>query len=345
MALTDVYGYRRMKREHACCPPGATPSDESHPLGRVADPSAGSIRPIRTRTTGQGGAPVSPARKQGGLIALDATEFLMGSDSNDGYRRDGEGPLRRVRLAGFSIAACAVTNAEFEAFVHDTGHVTDAERCGWSFVFHRFVRKDPRDCCKGISSEAPWWVAVEGACWRRPEGPESDVGDRMDHPVTHVSWHDAQAYCRWSGTRLPTEAQWEFAARGGLEGRTYPWGDELLPGGRHRCNIWQGEFPTHDSGRDGYTGTAPVHAYEPNGLGLHNAVGNVWEWCEDWFSPNYHRVTRAVDPRYVIPTGRRSMRGGSFLCHHSYCNRYRVAARGSNTPESTTNHCGFRVAL
>ena len=279
------------------------------------------------------------------LIALDASEFLMGANPGEGYRADGEGPPRRVRLAGFSIATCAVTNAEFGAFVRDTGHVTVAELCGWSFVFKSFVGKGSTGRCKGISSEAPWWVAVEEACWRRPEGPGSHVNDRMDHPVTHVSWHDARAYCRWSGTRLPTEAQWEFAARGGLEGATYPWGDELVPGGRHRCNIWQGEFPTRDTGHDGHVGTAPVRAYAPNGFGLHNAVGNVWEWCEDWFSPNYHRVTRAEDPRYVIPTGRRSMRGGSFLCHRSYCNRYRVAARGSNTPESTTNHCGFRVAL
>ena len=269
----------------------------------------------------------------------------MGAGAGEGYRADGEGPPRRVRLAGFSIATCAVTNAEFGAFVRDTGHVTVAELCGWSFVFKSFVGKGSTGRCKGISSEAPWWVAVEEACWRRPEGPGSHVNDRMDHPVTHVSWHDARAYCRWSGTRLPTEAQWEFAARGGLEGATYPWGDELVPGGRHRCNIWQGEFPTRDTGHDGHVGTAPVRAYAPNGFGLHNAVGNVWEWCEDWFSPNYHRVTRTEDPRYVIPTGQRSMRGGSFLCHRSYCNRYRVAARGSNTPESTTNHCGFRVAL
>ena len=269
----------------------------------------------------------------------------MGADSIDGYRADGEGPPRRIKLTGFSIAACAVTNAEFEAFVRDTGHVTDAERCGWSFVFRGFVGEALRERCRGVSSEAPWWVAVNGACWQRPEGPGSELGGRMDHPVTHISWHDARAYCRWSGTRLPTEAEWELAARGRIEGRTYPWGDELLPGGHHRCNIWQGTFPTHDAGHDGYVGTAPVRAFDPNGYGLYNAVGNVWEWCDDWFSPNYHRVTRTVDPRYLIPTGRRAMRGGSFLCHRSYCNRYRVAARSSNNPESTTNHCGFRVAL
>jgi len=314
-----------MKVERACCAPSAAPP--------------GDTGPRRSQV------PVATVPLRSGLVALEADTFLMGSDGSEGYRADGEGPQRRVTLGAFSIAACTVTNAEFEAFVRDTGHVTDAERSGWSFIFQDFVREELKNRIKGISSEAPWWVAVAGACWSRPEGPGSDVSDRGDHPVTQVSWHDANAYCRWSGTRLPTEAEWELAARGGLEGKTYPWGDELLPDGHHRCNIWQGAFPTHDSGCDGYTGTAPVNAYEPNDHGLYNAVGNVWEWCEDWFSPNYHQVTRAADPRYVIPTGRRAMRGGSFLCHHSYCNRYRVAARSSNTPESTMNHCGFRVAV
>lgn len=314
-----------MKREGACCAPQvAQTGDAASPRERVLVSS----KPLRSD-----------------LIAIDADEFLMGSDSGQGYPADGEGPQRRVMLGAFSISAYAVTNAEFEVFVSETGYVTDAERNGWSFVFHQHVGKEAKNRVKGVSSEARWWLAVEGACWTRPEGPGRDVAYRMDHPVIHVSWHDAKAYCQWSGTRLPTEAEWELAARGGLEARTYPWGDELHPDGRHRCNIWQGTFPTQDLGSDGFAGAAPVTAFEPNGYGLFNVVGNVWEWCEDWFSPNYHRVTRSEDPRCVIPTGRRSMRGGSFLCHHSYCNRYRVAARGSNTPDSTTSNCGFRVAV
>lgn len=313
-----------MSREHACCAPDA---------GKAETPRA-SLAAL----------PVSPVAIRTDLIALAASEFRMGTDAGEGYRADGEGPARRVALGAYAIAARAVSNADFARFVRETGYVTDAERCGWSFVFRGFVGEGRVPRIKGISSEAPWWVAVEEACWARPEGPGSGIGSRADHPVTHVSWHDANAYCRWSGTRLPTEAEWEYAARGGLDSNTYPWGNELVEGGRHRCNIWQGTFPDRDLGLDGYAGTAPVDAFEPNAHGLYNAVGNVWEWCEDWFSPNYHRVTRSVDPRYAVPSGRRAMRGGSFLCHASYCNRYRVAARSSNTPDSTTSNCGFRVA-
>jgi formylglycine-generating enzyme required for sulfatase activity len=159
----------------------------------------------------------------------------------------------------------------------------------------------------------------------------------------HISWNDAQAYCKWSSTRLPTEAEWEMAARGGLDQAIYAWGDELQPAGNHRCNIWQGVFPDHNTADDGYFGTAPVHAFEPNGYGLHNVAGNVWEWCEDYFSPHYHRTTASLDPLVIDPTPYKSLRGGSFLCHESYCNRYRVAARSSNTPDSAASNIGFRV--
>lgn len=267
----------------------------------------------------------------------------MGTDSDVGYAADGEGPQRRVTCDGFRIARCAVTNAEFGRFVEATHYQTDAERYGWSFVFHLFVSPEVMQTVQGAPVDTPWWLKVPDACWRRPEGPDSDLAGRLDHPVTHVSWRDARMYCLWTGTRLPTEAEWECAARGGLENKAYPWGDSLTTGGRHRCNIWQGRFPDHNTAGDGYVGTAPVNSYEPNGFGLYNVAGNVWEWCQDWFSPNYHKVTKSVNPRYVVPTGRRSIRGGSFLCHRSYCHRYRVAARSSNTPTSSTSHCGFRV--
>ena len=277
------------------------------------------------------------------LITIETPEFFMGTDGQEGFPADGEGPQRRVRLDTYQIAVHAVSNAQFQRFVEATGYTTLAERYGWSYVFHLFVSVEIKQKVKITPADVPWWLPIEGAYWAQPEGPGSSVRDRMNYPVTHVSWFDAKAYCQWSNTRLPSEAEWECAAHGGLPKKIYPWGDALTPEGQHRCNIWQGQFPHFNTGADGYIGTAPVDAYEPNGYGLYNTVGNVWEWCEDWFSPNYHRVTKAQNPRYMIPTGNRVMRGGSFLCHHSYCNRYRVAARSFNTPHSTTNHCGFRV--
>ena len=278
------------------------------------------------------------------FIAIENPEFFMGTDSQESFPADGEGPQRKVSLDSFKIAAHAVSNAQFQRFVEATGYKSDAERYGWSYVFHGFVPAEIKQTIKTAPADVPWWLPVPGAYWAQPEGPGSSIENRMDHPVVHVSWFDAQAYCQWSNTRLHTEAEWECAARGGLQKKRYPWGDELTPAGQHRCNIWQGQFPDLNTGEDGYIDTAPVEAYEPNGYGLYNTVGNVWEWCEDWFSPNYHKVTKSHNPRYMIPTGNRVIRGGSFLCHESYCNRYRVAARSFNTPDSTTSHCGFRVA-
>jgi formylglycine-generating enzyme len=261
------------------------------------------------------------------MIDLDGGEFAMGSADRFAYPGDGEGPVRRVRLRPFAIDACAVSNSGFARFVEGTGHETEAERFGWSFVFGGLL-PDDFPPTRGVAS-APWWRQVEGADWRRPEGPQSGLEGRMDHPVVHVSWNDAEAYCAWAGKRLPTEAEWEFAARGGLEGKVFPWGDELEPGGEHRMNVWQGTFPRVNTCDDGFYGTAPVDAFAPNGYGLHNMTGNVWEWCAERFSPEVLN---------------RSTRGGSYLCHDSFCRRYRVAARNSMEPDSTTGNTGFRCA-
>ena len=269
----------------------------------------------------------------------------MGTDDAEGFPADGEGPVRRVTVSAFAIDRHCVTNAQFARFVEETGYVTEAERFGWSFVFILFVPR--RLLHRGIARKVPglqWWYAVTNACWHRPEGPGSQVRERADHPVVHVSWADATAYCAWSGTRLLTEAEWEYAARGGLEQSRYVWGDELTPDGEHRCNIWQGTFPRINTREDGYAGTAPVESYQPNGYGLYNMAGNVWEWCADWWSPTYHLTGPRENPVGPAAGSARVMRGGSYLCHHSYCNRYRVAARTSNTPDSSTGNLGFRTA-
>ncbi len=313
-----------------CCVPAADPSSVPGPLEAAAVPE-------RSRGPAYGGL-----RHPGELVWLPGGTFRMGDASEDGFPEDGEGPRREVGVSAFRIGVTAVTNREFGAFVRATRYATEAERNGSSYVFWlqlpEALRSDARRSVPGL----PWWVEVDHACWQRPEGPGSHVHDRPEHPVVHVSWNDAVAYCAWSGTVLPTEAQWEYAARGGLDAARLPWGDELEPDGVARCNIWRGGFP--DAPAPGWRpGARPVRTYAPNGFGLHETSGNVWEWCADWFSPAYHLETGPLDPVWTEPTGRRSMRGGSFLCHASYCNRYRVAARGSNTPSSASSNVGFRV--
>lgn len=273
-------------------------------------------------------------------MPLPGGTFLMGTNDPDGFPADGEGPVREVTLSPFRMAATTVTNAQFAQFVRATGYITQAEEAGSSFVFYLQVAPELRAQIRQYPHGLPWWLEVPDACWQRPAGPGSHVRDKQDHPVVHVSWHDAQAYCQWAGARLPTEAQWEYAARAGSEQCRYPWGD-ARPDAR-RCNIWQGRFP-HEPAEGWQPGTVAAASFAPNAFGLHCMAGNVWEWCEDWSSPQYHRSTGLLDPIQHDPTGRRSSRGGSFLCHESYCNRYRVAARGSNTPESAASNQGFRV--
>jgi formylglycine-generating enzyme required for sulfatase activity len=291
-------------------------------------------------------AAAGPPRPGGGvpprLVELAGGAFTMGTDGTYGYAVDGEGPAHEVVLAPFALAAHAVTNADWAAFAAATGHRTEAEVFGWSFVFAGFL-PDDFPPTRAVP-QALWWRQVHGADWAHPEGPQSSLEGRADHPVIHVSWNDAQAFCAWSGTRLPTEAEWEYAARGGAAGLRFPWGDELEPGGEHRMNAFQGRFPGHDTAADGYAGTAPVGSFPPNDYGLHEMTGNVWEWTADWFDPGWYARSPREDPRGPATGQQRVMRGGSYLCHASYCNRYRVDARSGNTPDSSTGNLGFRVA-
>jgi len=275
------------------------------------------------------------------LVQLDGGTFSMGDESAWAYLGDGEGPVHEVSVNPFAIDPYTVTNVAFAQFVDATGHVTDAERFDWSFVFGGFLPDDAPETRGVVGAE--WWRQLYGANWRHPEGPGSSIEGRLDHPVVHVSWNDAQAYCAWSDTRLPTEAEWEYAARAGSPS-PFPWGDELEPNGEHRMNVFQGEFPRHNTCLDGYAATAPVDAFPPNAFGLHNVTGNVWEWCEDWYSPNYYSQSPRQDPRGPTTGTTRVERGGSYLCHASYCRRYRVSARLGAEPESSTGNLGFRVA-
>jgi len=280
------------------------------------------------------------------MVQMHGGSFLMGTDYPEAFPQDGEGPVREVTLAPFWIDRHPVTNRLFAQFVAETGYKTDAERYGWSFVFWAHVPKERfYDLVVDTVAATPWWCKVPGARWNAPEGPGSTLDGRDDHPVIQVSWNDAVSFCEWSGQRLPTEAEWEYAARGGLVQKLYPWGDKLRPNGEHRCNIWQGEFPHHDTGDDGYTGTCPVEAFPPNGFGLYSMTGNTWEWCVDRFSTDFHITGPRTNPLGPSTGESRVIKGGSFLCHKSYCNRYRVAARSQNTPDSSTSHMGFRCAL
>jgi formylglycine-generating enzyme required for sulfatase activity len=257
------------------------------------------------------------------LVTLEGGATLVGSDDPD---HPEEWPVREVEVAPFRIGACAVTNAEFTEFVAATGHRTEAERFGSSFVFAGFLPDDfPHT--RGVAA-APWWREVPGADWSHPFGPQSDLRGLDDHPVVHVSRTDALAYAAWRGARLPTENEWEHAARGGLVGQPFPWGAELEPGGEHRMNVWQGTFPAEDTGADGWHGTCPADAFPANGFGLHNTAGNVWEWCDGLWAGSADGISR----------------GGSYLCHASYCRRYRVSGRQRHSPDSSAGNLGFRLA-
>ena len=253
---------------------------------------------------------------------------------------DGEQPLRSTKINSFYMDTYAVTNQRFAKFIYDTGYVTDAELLGDSFVFVELLAEDapPSQAVETV----PWWRVVKGTKWNEPFGPGSNISQLYNHPVVHVSWNDAKAFAKWAGGRLPTEQEWEHAARGGLGDVKFPWGDQepndtdFFP-----CNIWQGEFPKNNLFRDGYLGSAPVNAFAPNGYGLYNMIGNVWEYTSQPFK--VRSLKKTVKRAHAEKHGYKLLKGGSFLCHASYCYRYRIAARMGNSANSSTSHQGFRL--
>lgn len=290
---------------------------------------------------------VRPAGRQRAALREAAIE-IPGGRAEIGTDRpylpsDGEGPRRFQRVRPFRLGSTTVTNAQFAEFVAETAYVTDAERFGWSYVFYRHVQ--------GVEETAgvvgvEWWRRVDGACWRVPFGPGSTTLGREDWPVVHVSWHDATAFAAWAGGRLPTEAEWEHAARGGLVGTLYPWGDRHPDDVSFQpCNIWQGRFPEFDTGADGFAGLAPARSFEPNGFGLYNMSGNCWEWTAESFRVRSLKAAARAANERAQEAGLKLLKGGSHLCHASYCHRYRIAARTSNTPDTSTGHIGFRLAF
>ena len=283
----------------------------------------------------------APSATKSPHVVISAGVGLLGT-SNSYIRADGEGPLRKGQVASISMSQGAITNAEFASFITDTGYVTEAEHLGWSFVFWSQVHASVGDT-QGVPG-SPWWRRVDGASWQCITGPQcSLVNDLHDHPVVHISWNDAQAYCSWAGGRLPTELEWEHAARGGLGDVRFPWGNAEPDDDKNLlCNIWQGLFPHTNTRKDGYEATAPSVSFEPNGYGLFNMVGNVWEWTADPFrKPSNRTISRAQTPEQSEMI--KLAKGGSFLCHKSYCYRYRIAARIGNSIDSATTHMGFRV--
>ncbi|SIN77540.1 formylglycine-generating enzyme family protein [Vannielia litorea] len=290
-------------------------------------------------------APADPStrdRLRAALIDLPGGIFEMGTRKST-FAADLDSPRRKVKLSPFAISPHSVTVARFRAFVEATGYVSVAEHEGWSYVFHLLL-PDPA-AWPNSPPGLRWWRQVNGATWFAPEGPGSTTRGREEHPVTHISWYDARAYARWSGLRLPREAEWEFAARGGLARQKFPWGNAFEPSGKPAMNTFRGQFPDrHDLGPD-WQGTVPVTAHAPNGYGLYNMTGNVWEWVEDRFGPL--PPAQAIPPR--DPGGAaegyaRVQRGGSYLCHVSYCDRYHVHSRTRTDPDTSIGNCGFRVA-
>ncbi len=307
-----------------------------------------------------------------GMVWIPGGTFTMGS--NDSMARENEKPPHQVKVDGFWIDITSVTNADFQRFVEATGYLTEAERKPeWEALRKQLPpgtpKPDERLLVAGsmvfkptekpvdLRNMANFWRWVPGASWRHPEGPGSHLEGREDHPVVQISWDDAAAYAKWAGKRLPTEAEWEFAARGGHDGQRYYWGEEFRPDGKLMANTWTGEFPYQNTGEDGFTGTAPVKSFPPNGYGLYDMAGNVWNWCSDWYRPDAH-VAQARETLCINPTGphesfspvnpyqtERVTKGGSFLCQESYCASYRPSARRGLPPDTGMSHVGFRCVM
>jgi formylglycine-generating enzyme required for sulfatase activity len=313
-----------------------------------------------------------PGPAPAGMVWIPGGEFSMGSPDPRSLPHGGPDamadarPIHRVAVDGFWMDATEVTNDQFARFVKATRHVTVAERAP---TREEFPTAPPESLVAGsivftppsaavpLRDHRDWWRYAPGANWRHPQGPGSDLRGRGRYPVVHIAYEDAEAYARWAGKRLPTEAEWEFAARGGLTGAPYAWGSELKPGGRWAANTYQGRFPVHDDGQgeDGFAGIGPVAQFPANGYGLHDVGGNVWEWVSDWYRPDYYAVLAGQGGVARNPTGpadsfdpdepgqaKRVHRGGSFLCTDQYCTRYMVGTRGKGEVRSSTDHLGFR---
>ncbi len=303
-----------------------------------------------------------------GMVLIKAGEFDMGGDSKQASAD--EYPKHKVSLDAFYIDANEVTNAQFKKFVDATGYITTSERKpDWEELKKSVPPGTPKPAdsllvaaslvfkpSKGpvdLGNYAQWWSWVKGADWKHPEGPASNLTGKEYYPVVQVSWDDAMAYCKWAGKRLPTEAEWEFAARGGLTNNIYPWGNEHINAGKPKANSWEGKFPYYNEQKDGYVTLAPVRTYAANGYNLYDMAGNVWEWCNDWYDYNYYKSlegkttvnptgpAKSFDPDETF-TPKRSLRGGSFLCNDSYCTGYRVARRMKSSPDTGLEHTGFR---
>jgi formylglycine-generating enzyme required for sulfatase activity len=288
-------------------------------------------------------------------------QFWMGAE--DSHMADTK-PWHRAYVDGYWMDTTEVTNEQFTRFAKATGYVTVAERKPRAEDYPQALPErlvagsvvfSPPDHPVMLDNQLRWWSYVAGANWRHPEGPNSDIKDRMNHPVVHIAYEDAVAYCNWAGKRLPTEAEFEFASRGGLDRKRYAWGDEFMPEGRHMANTFQGHFPDTNSAEDGYIATAPVGSFRANGYGLFDMAGNVWEWTSDWYRADYYSTLAASGEIAVNPKGpadsfdpsepgtqKRVQRGGSFLCTDQYCSRYIAGGRGKGEPDTGTNHLGFR---